>query len=100
MYKLLVPHSSYKQHGPRVRALAAWPCSQSTRIATQGTWIIFVVYARIVVVCHHRHVPKLGYPAIPAHIILQCFQGGKVEATTSQSKSSDSRCQEHHDDVG
>lgn len=29
-----------------------------------------------------------------------CCIASKVEASTSQSKSSDSRCQEHHDDVG
>lgn len=72
-YKL--PHSSDRQHGPRVRAPAAWPCRQSTRIATRGAWIIFCCLRS-----YRGDVPspactKLGFPAMPAHIILQCFQG-------------------------
>lgn len=53
-------------------ARAVWPCMQSTRIATRGSWtwswsIPRPANTRIVVVCHHRHTPRLGRLHITSH---------------------------------
>lgn len=81
-----------------VRAVAAWPCWHMLAVYQNSTWVISCMSALVswwhaITGTHQICAVQPGQPTI------FCI-ASKVEASTSQSKSSDSRCQGHHDDVG